>query len=397
MHICYVLLSPTFGMHQYTADLANGAVQIEVGDGKNQVHVVTVRDTPIDRFAPQVDVQPIVNLRGTGLAPGNFNPGAFLQVYRAIVGTRPDVVHFTGPHIWNPPLLWLLHRAGYPTIHTIHDLDPHSGSGYGRLLYVWNNTIKRWADHILVHGETYRTRLIAQGIAAHRVTYAPLLHLFLNYESEKSLGERYTAEQLPPASADAFALFFARLEAYKGIHVLIEAMRELKETPGAAHVRIVIAGNGDIGKLVTGPLPDNVEVRNRLIADPEAIDLFSHCSVVVLPYIDATQSALIAAAYYFGKPVMVTRVGALPEYVIEGETGRIIEPHDSKALADCLRTAFSSQTHLAHMGQAGRHWYESQRKMERRTLSLMYERVYIEGHASHVRLEQAPGGNYVDR
>ena len=94
------------------------------------------------------------------------------------MASQPDVVHFTGPHIWNPILLYRLRRVGIPTIHTIHDVDPHSGTGYGRLLYVWNNSIVREAGQILVHGQLYRDRLIAQGVPADRVTYTPLLHLF---------------------------------------------------------------------------------------------------------------------------------------------------------------------------------------------------------------------------
>lgn len=400
MRICYVVLSPTFGMHQYTADLANrfaGSYE-SGGHAPAEVTVIAPSNIPHARYAPQVTVQPIVKIEGTGLKLSNLNLRGLRRVYQAIVAARPDVVHFSGPHIWNPLLLWLLRRGGYRTIHTIHDLDPHSGSGYGQLLYAWNNTIKHWSGHILVHSEGYRTRLIAQGVPTHQVTYSPLLHLFVNYASEILLGEQFTLQQLPQAAAnDPFILFFARLEAYKGIQVLIEAMRQLNDRPAAPRIQAVIAGKGDIQQFTTGPLPENVELRNRLIADPEAIDLFSRCSVVVLPYIDATQSALIAAAYFFGKPVIVTRVGALPEYVIEGKTGWLIEPLDPQGLAACLQEACGDPTRLARMGQAGRHWYETQRQIERRTLCLMYERVCNERDASLAPLEQASGGSYVDR
>src|SRR5512143_681857 len=148
MRICFVVLSPTFGMHQYTADLANGIVESE-GNANAQVHVITTHQTPRDRFAPGVQVHPLVNVHGTGLKLGNLNLAALFKIYRVILSLKPNVVHFTGPHIWNPLLLLLLRRAGYATAHTIHDLDPHSGSSYGRLLYLWNDTIKRWADHIV--------------------------------------------------------------------------------------------------------------------------------------------------------------------------------------------------------------------------------------------------------
>jgi glycosyltransferase involved in cell wall biosynthesis len=80
----------------------------------------------------------------------------------------------------------------------------------------------------------------------------------------------------------------------------------------------VIAGKGDIRRCVKGTLPGNIELRNRQIQDDEAVDLFHRCSLVVLPYVDATQSALIAAAYFFGKPVIVTRARR-SGYVIHGD------------------------------------------------------------------------------
>ena len=116
-----------------------------------------------------------------------------------------------------------------------------------------------------------------------------------------------------------------------------------------------------------------------MIEDDEAIDLFSRCSLVVLPYIDATQSALIGAAYFFGKPVIVTRAGALPEYVVEGETGWVIPPRDPQALAECLQAALGDPDRLARMGRAGRAWYDAQRIVERETLDDMYARVAARG------------------
>ncbi|HTP11546.1 MAG TPA: glycosyltransferase family 4 protein [Anaerolineae bacterium] len=349
-------------MQQYTADLANQMSGAFDGETNNHwpVTVITNRHVPRDRYAPQTKVEPVVDIAGTGLQKTNINARGFNEVYRAIRAAQPDIVHFTGPHVWNPILLFRLKRAGFKTVHTIHDLDPHSGTGYGKLLYIWNNSIVRTANHILVHGQVYRDRLLQQGLSAQRVSYAPLLHLFLSYEAEAAL------RRTPPnVSMEPFALFFARIEAYKGVDTLLDAMRQLAQTD----MRAVIAGKGEIG----GAVPDNVEIRNQWMGDAEAIDLFARCRVVVLPYRDATQSALIAAAYFFGKPVIVTRAGALPEYVSDGTTGWIIEPGDSQALAECLRGALQDHGRTQQMGRAGRAWYETHYCNGRAALRHLYE------------------------
>jgi glycosyltransferase involved in cell wall biosynthesis len=376
-------------MQQYAADLANGRAL----DAETQVDVVTVHTAPLDRFAAKVNVHAIADARAAGLKAGTFNLAAWLKIYRAIVNTRPDVVHFTGPHLWNPLLIMALRRAGLPIIHTLHDLDPHSGAGYGKMLYAWNKWIKRLADQLLVHGQLYRARLIADGLQAERVTSVPLLHLCLNQDNEARLRDQFMT-RLPAADATApFALFFARLEAYKGVGVLIEAMRQLGDH---STVRAIIAGQGDATAFTAGPLPANVELRNRLIEDAEAIDLFSRCSVVVLPYLDATQSALIAAAYFFGKPVIVTRTGALPEYVADGATGRVIEPNQPTELAQCLEAALNDPANLSKLGQAGHDWYLAQRRLERRNLRLMYESVYARSTGGSPSVEIDRGGHYVN-
>ena len=117
------------------------------------------------------------------------------------------------------------------------------------------------------------------------------------------------------------------------------------------------------------PLPPGVELRDRRIADDEAEALFRSAAVLVLPYRDATQSALVAAAYAFGVPVIVTDAGALPEYVVAGatgpgETGWVVPAGDAGALAAALREALADPARLRRMGAAGRAWFAARRAEE---------------------------------
>ncbi|MFO7698970.1 MAG: glycosyltransferase, partial [Anaerolineae bacterium] len=128
---------------------------------------------------------------------------------------------------------------------------------------------------------------------------------------------------------------------------------------------------------VVWPLPDDgsVDRRDRLVLDDEAIDLFRRCSMLVLPYIGATQSALIAAAYSFGMPVIVSDSGALAEYVVPGETGWVVPEGDARALAVALSEALSDPERCRSMGAAGRRWYDEHRAEERAGLLELYERL----------------------
>ena len=59
--------------------------------------------------------------------------------------------------------------------------------------------------------------------------------------------------------------------------------------------------------------------------------------VLALPYIEASQSAVLKQGFSFGVPAVVTRVGGLPDEVRDGENGLMIEPLDPPALADRVR------------------------------------------------------------
>ncbi len=364
MRLCYVLLSPTFGMHQYTADLAN-----RMSAAGHHVTLVTTSLFPKDRYAPEINFQTPIATSNTGFSREGFNFRQQDSIIRSAIKAAPDILHFTGPHLWNVTLVRRLRRSGYPVIHTIHDLDPHTGMRMGSLLRIWNNQIIKAADHILVHGQVYYRRLLQHGIPAQKVTYTPLLHLFVSHEQATYLsgldGDGFHITYEP------FVLFFGRLAKYKGINHLLLAFEQL-ESEGSPPFRLVLAGPGDLSSIWSRDMPSSAITYNRLIEDAEAVDLFCRCSLVVLPYTDATQSALVAAAYFFKKPVIVTDSGALAEYVIDHETGFIVEPGRSAQLAQIISEASRAPNLLQKMGLSGRSWYENKRSEEFKTLNALY-------------------------
>lgn len=361
MRIIYLLLSPTFGMHQYTADLAN-----RMAAAGHDVHLVTTAHAPRAPYSQRVQIHTPSAARNTGFSPAGANLAAVRRVVQTLAAFSPPfLVHITGVHLWNPLLLRWLRGRGVPTIHTLHDLDPHLGVRFGRLIRLWNQAVIASAGHLLVHGQLYRQRLIQQGAPAGRVTYTPLLHLFLSDAGFANLAPLHV-------QSEPLALFFGRLERYKGVAELVAAGGQLSSS--SSHCgQIVLAGPGSLSHLGVASLPPNIELRNRLIDDQEGIDLFRRCGLVVLPYLDATQSALIASAYYFHKPVIVTNAGALAEYVVAGETGWIVPPGDVPALAERLSSALSDMEHLRRMGAAGRAWYDRQRPAEWAAVQAMYQ------------------------
>jgi glycosyltransferase involved in cell wall biosynthesis len=131
-------------------------------------------------------------------------------------------------------------------------------------------------------------------------------------------------------------LFFGRIWEYKGLEYLIRA--EPLISAQVPEAQIVIAGRGEdfarYRRLMVHP--ERFTVYNEYVPEAKCAELFRRASVVALPYIDASQSAVIPVAYTFGKPVVATTVGGLPELVEHGRTGYLVPPRDERALADAL-------------------------------------------------------------
>jgi glycosyltransferase involved in cell wall biosynthesis len=201
----------------------------------------------------------------------------------------------------------------------------------------------RRADHVLVHGKALKRQVIERfGTAAEKVHVIP--HIAIGSPSP------------PTAFHDdgRTILFFGRIWDYKGLKYLIEA--EPLISSAVPNARIVIAGQGDdfapYRQLMAHP--DKFDVHNRFITTSHRDELFRDASVVVLPYIEATQSGVIPIAYSFAKPVVATRVGALADAVEEGVTGRLVPPADAHALASAVVDLLRDSEARQAMGAAGR-------------------------------------------
>jgi glycosyltransferase involved in cell wall biosynthesis len=100
--------------------------------------------------------------------------------------------------------------------------------------------------------------------------------------------------------------------------------------------------------------PDRFIVHNEYISAAKRDQLFRQASVVVLPYIEATQSGVVPVAYSYGKPVVATDTGALGEAVEDGTTGRLVPARDCGALADAVIELIKDPERCRAMGAAGR-------------------------------------------
>ena len=139
-----------------------------------------------------------------------------------------------------------------------------------------------------------------------------------------------------PRRARLELLFFGFVRPYKGLDVLVEAMELLK----AEDVFLTVAGewwSKDAELRGAIARAGRIELIDRYIPEADAADLFCRADVVVLPYRSATASGIVSLSYHYGKPVIASRVGGLPDVVDDGASGRLVPPGDPDALAAAIR------------------------------------------------------------
>ena len=92
-----------------------------------------------------------------------------------------------------------------------------------------------------------------------------------------------------------------------------------------------------------------MDLHIRWIEDDEVASLLVDVDILVVPYIEATQSGVIPLAYALSKPVIATCVGGIPEQV-PSDCGVLVSPNDIKALEDAIMGFYSNPLKIKEMG-----------------------------------------------
>jgi D-inositol-3-phosphate glycosyltransferase len=137
----------------------------------------------------------------------------------------------------------------------------------------------------------------------------------------------------------SYMMFFGFIRDYKGLDLLIKAAADNRLRN--LNLKYIVAGEfySDSQPILRLVHEMNVQDRfifiNKFISDDEVYKYFSAADAVVQPYKSATQSGVTQIAYHFNKPMIITRVGGLQEFVPDGKVGYVVEPN-APSIADAI-------------------------------------------------------------
>jgi len=327
------------------------SVSIELAKRGHEVHVIT---TPFDvttmRQVSDYGVEVRDNVIIYKLKPGRIRIG-YARVLKRLKETvekiKPEIVHSHNLH----PHLFQLARwkdeLKYKLVSELHHPAIELDFLVQRLLMPFASLmltrISKAIDAFVAHTSLEENWLSSKGINRGKIKLVRLPAI------PSSL-----VECRINCKSNYDVLFLSRIVYRKGLHVLIKALGEVKKEFG--EVRATIAGPSDphyLAKLMNLVkqlgLQGNVSFKG-LVPEEKKFEVIKSHNVLVLPSFKEYTPGILLEAQALGVSVIATKVGAVPEMMIDGETGFLVKAGNEHELAkaiemllkdDALRTRFS--------------------------------------------------------
>ncbi len=258
---------------------------------------------------------------------------SWTQTARRLAGFKPDAVvaqwwhPFLGP-AYGAVISRLKRRTRVPAVFVCHNVFPHERPAIPGLGFLLDWSIARTfrrVDGFLAHSEELagQIREIRKEAVIRRI-FHPVYDFYPRAGGRRAPGDR------------ARLLFFGNVRRYKGLEVFIQALGIIRpELPFEA----TVAGEFYVDAAPFEALANRLRVddcivwKDYYLRNEEVPTVFEQADLVVLPYIEATQSGVVPLAYRFGVPVVASDVGGLSEVVLDGRTGYLVPSGDPEALA----------------------------------------------------------------
>lgn len=173
-----------------------------------------------------------------------------------------------------------------------------------------------------------------------------------------------------------FVLTIAKLYPRKGLDILLQALHQIRDS--LKGYRFVIAGDGPeearLKQMSVDLKIDDVVMFLGEVKNLEIPGLLSQCEFFVLPSRSEPFGIVLLEAMVFGKAVLATNVGGIPEFVVTGQNGVLVPSCDVDALASAIVQMLADKSFRARLGMNGLNCVEQ--RFDYRILAVRYEQLF---------------------
>jgi glycosyltransferase involved in cell wall biosynthesis len=225
-------------------------------------------------------------------------------------------------------------------------------------------------DRFIVLSQFSKERFILYGLSEDKLIFLPN-YIDLPFLPKKEINDRYI-------------LFFGRLSDKNGIYTLTKAMKRLPE------IKLLILGEGEQEELISDYIRENAMRNVQILGFKQGEELRklireSYFTIFPNHYYHLCPMSILES-FAFGKPVIGSNLGSVPELIEDGVNGLLFEPKNVEKLAEKIRYLYHHPLLAQKMGMAARERAEEKYSEEEyyKKLLGLYDALIKKGTVNYV-------------
>ncbi|HBH50243.1 MAG TPA: hypothetical protein DDX98_16480 [Bacteroidales bacterium] len=234
----------------------------------------------------------------------------------------------------------ILKLMGKRIVYTVHDVLPHSKeTPKMRKLF---KKVYRVSNHLIAHTGYIKKRLVEE-FHLNQDKIAVVKHGVYNLNLHDAITKENARSEMKISKDDIVLLFFGYITEYKGLPLLFDAFKQLERKH--ENIKLLVAGKvsqeykDTFDRLRAQITSDNVQITTKYLDDLEVEQHYKASDIVVLPYLEASQSGVMFISYAYGKPVIAPNFGGFPYDIIPEKTGLLFERQNTDDLTHQINRA----------------------------------------------------------
>lgn len=260
-----------------------------------------------------------------------YLPLLILKITKSIIRGQINALYIPYFHHWNFFIILLCKIYHIPVITTIHDGILHTGDGEP-LEQNLNIKCIRNSDH-LIFLTNYTKELIIDQLGL-QVTSSVVPHGIFSPRGLNSSARYFPKDNFK-------ILFIGRISKYKGVELLVDAFNLL---PKNLKIELIIAGKPNYELDIHDRIGNNVKLIFKYLSEEDIVSLLNYSSILVLPYLEATQSGVATLGIAASLPIVCTDVGGLREQLVPCKDAVFCKP-DKYDIANTI-LKYATDKHL---------------------------------------------------